>query len=419
MIPKIETMEAKVPTAIDVDYSQHPAFKDLQRTAASRPEIGRYFQSLDALWSKLIEVEKLEDAAVTFQAERQRSMSDIGPSITEFTGPEYRQYVIQAFDRSADAILKEILTVIAAKKARSQSSAGAERIAATLRSESTAGFPMDPELRTKIAKSLSPFMDKLRGARSSNNGARCFIAVPSWGEHWKLIKKFLKKNSVEEGISAYSGYPLELSGYALTYSHPDEVWFKQCYRDLNLEAPRTVQMHFDEDNVSAKSMFYLNEIGPDNGPFSYVPRYAAQMTSRSRLSFMKYLDFAHADFAKSLGIAGGMYNRALFGAPQLRKHFARLPSELQGSSGLGDDVLDGTPLSNFLLENERKITSNVGDLALFAGGETIHRGGIVSKGERWALQMLYFPPPPLQQKVRQSVVTSLVRARNRFRDLFK
>ena len=419
MIPKIETMDAKVPTAINVDYSQHPAFRDLQHTSEPHPDIGRYFRSLDALWSRLIEAEKLEDAAVEFQAEHRRLMSDIGPSITGVTAPEYRQYVIQAFDRSANAILKEILTVIAAKKASRQFSAEAERIAATLRGESTAGFPMDPDLRTKIAKSLSPFMDKLRGARSNNNGARCFIAVPSWGEHWKLVKRFLKKNSVEEGISAYSGYPLELSGYALTYSHPDEVWFKQCYRDLNLDAPRTIQMHFDEDNVSAKSMLYLNEIGPDNGPFSYVPRYAAQVTSRSRLAFMKHLDFAHADFEKSIGIGGRLYNRALFGTPQLRKHFARLPAELQGSSGLGDDVLNSTPLSDSLLENERKITSNVGDLALFAGGETIHRGGIVSKGERWALQMLYFPPPPVQQKIQQSVVSTLVRVRNRFRDLFK
>ena len=240
MIPKIETMDAKVPTAINVDYSQHPAFRDLQHTSEPHPDIGRYFRSLDALWSRLIEAEKLEDAAVEFQAEHRRLMSDIGPSITGVTAPEYRQYVIQAFDRSANAILKEILTVIAAKKASRQFSAEAERIAATLRGELTAGFPMDPDLRTKIAKSLSPFMDKLRGARSNNNGARCFIAVPSWGEHWKLVKRFLKKNSVEEGISAYSGYPLELSGYALTYSHPDEVWFKQCYRDLNLDAPRTI-----------------------------------------------------------------------------------------------------------------------------------------------------------------------------------
>lgn len=400
---------------IAVDYAQHPAFP---HSSTSSPEIGQYFAGLDSLWGRLAGGKAAENTiAETFAAERQRLMNGVEQVLSECTGPAYRPFVIRAFDNSADAILKEIACIVDAKTTRSHHGQEAEAIAQKLRDISVVGFPMEPGLRARIAKSLAPYMETLKEQRRSNGGARCFVAVPSWGEHWQLIKGFLKKNRVEEGISAYAGYPLELSGYALTYSHPDENWFRQCYVDIGLEAPRTVQMHFDEENTSAKSMLYLNDIESDNGPFSYVPRGDASAPSRSQLSFFKYLDFANSDFAAAQGVSGGSYNRPLFKSAQLRPHFGRLPSELQGSACLGDDILEGTPLSKFLLENERQITTSVGDLALFAGGETMHRGGIVQRGERWALQMIYKSPLSYREKVMQQTTSFLIRARARYREL--
>jgi hypothetical protein len=403
---------------IAIDYSQHPAFRASLRSSAPCPLIRQYFADLDNLWGRLVGNEVTESKiAGVFHEERQRLMARIGPELIEHTDPVYRPYVIQAFDRSADAILKEVSCVVMAKITRPRRGRDAEAIAEKLRDVSIVGFPMDATLRESIARSLDPYMNILREQRRTNGGARCFVAVPSWGKHWQLVKGFLKKNRIEEGISAYAGYPLKLSGYALTYSHPDENWFKKCYADIGLDVSSTVQMHFDEDNTSAKSMLYLNDIESDNGPFSYVPRSAAHMPSRSQLSFFKYLDFAQADFARTQAVDGGTYNRALFTSPLLRRHFARLPSELQGSSCLGDDILDDTPLSRFLLENERQITTAVGDLALFAGGETLHRGGIVQRGERWALQMIYRQPPSYREKVLQQTTAFLIRARNRYREL--
>jgi hypothetical protein len=403
---------------LEIDYAQHPAFRAPQRYSATCPIIGRYFADLDNLWDRLVHSEAAgADIADAFYAGRQHLMERIAPELTEFTDPAYRPFLVQAFDRSADAIIKEISRVVGARTARGRQSGDAEAIADELRDVSIVGFPIEPALRARIAKSLSPYMDQLRAQRRSNGGARCFVAVPSWGEHWQLIKKFLKRNRIEEGVSAYAGYPLELSGYALTYSHSDESWFKHCYADIGLVAPGTVQMHFDEENTSAKSMLYLNDIDCDNGPFSYVPRNELKIPSRSQLSFFKCLDYANADFARAQAVNGGTYNRALFNSPQLRPHFARLPAELQGSSCLGDDILDGTPMSTFLLGKERQITSSVGDFALFAGGETLHRGGIVRRGERWALQMIYKQPLSRREKALQLTTSFLIRARNRYREL--
>jgi hypothetical protein len=403
---------------LEIDYAQHPAFQAPQRLSASCPPIGQYFADLDSLWDALVRRDAASgDIAEEFIAGRRRLMELVTPELAEFTDPSYRPFLAQAFDRSADAIAKEISCVVGAQATDRPHGHDAEAIAEKLRDISTVGFSMAPALRASIAKSLEPYVDILKEQRRSNCGARSFVAVPSWGEHWQLIKRFLKKNRIEEGISAYAGYPLELSGYALTYSHPNESWFRQCYADLGLDAPGTVQMHYDEENTSAKSMLYLNEIESDNGPFSYIPRGALQITSRSRLSFFKSLDYAHADFERTQAVDRGTYNRALFNSPLLRHHFARLPSELQGSSCLGDDILDGTPLSKFLLGHERQITSSVGDLALFAGGETLHRGGVVQRGERWALQMIYKEPPSYRAKILQQTTSLLIRARNRYRDL--
>lgn len=403
--------------AIEVDYARHPAFQAFP-ASPSRPALAEYFARLDALWEKLVGASgSSSDVAAQFQKEYARLIEEIAPLLREHADDAYRPFVLQAFERSSKAILDEILCEQAARAAKRRHGSKAETIAQALRTTSATAFPMDPDLRTRIAKSLAPVMDQLRAERGKGDGRRCFAAVPSWGEHWQLVRRFVRENGVEEGISAYSGYPLELSGYALTYSHPDETWFKICYADLGLAAPQTVQMHFDEENTSAKSMLYLNEIGEDNGAFSYVPRSAARVSSRSRLSFMKYLDFAHADFAASRGVGGGTYNRAVFHSPSLRPYFAKLPRELQGSSGMGDDILDGSPLSQALLANEHKITSKQGDLALFAGGETLHRGGIASKGERWALQMLYKPPLSYDKKIKQSATSFLIRTRNRIREL--
>jgi hypothetical protein len=221
---------------------------------------------------------------------------------------------------------------------------------------------------------------------------------PSKGEHWRIMKAFLREQRIEQAISAYAGYPLELEGYAFTYSHPEEDWYRRCYLDLGLQAPRCVQMHYDEDNLSAKSMFYLNDVETDNGPFSYLALSRAEIASRSQLAYFKYLDYANNEYAAAMGAPATIYNRPLFITPALRGEFARLPAEMQGSGGPGDDVLDGTPLSDYLVANERKLTGAAGHLALFAGGETLHRGGVIASGERWALQMIYKAPATLAQK---------------------
>jgi ectoine hydroxylase-related dioxygenase (phytanoyl-CoA dioxygenase family) len=388
---------------LEIDYASHPAFRDLMHgSQRSSPAARRYFDGVDELWRECVTARfagRKKEASSLFDEREPPLRAALSQALAEAVDETYLPFLNDALAESAQAIRKEIAYVAAARGRPRRYSTKAGAIREELSARGAVAFRLEPERRRRIVASLAPFMEQLREQRRTNGGARCFVAVPAWGEHWNEVKAFVRANRVEEGISAFAGYPLELGGYALTYSHPDETWYQNCYGDIALPTAATVQMHFDRDNLSAKSMLYLNDVEPDSGPFSYVPGSREIIPSRSQLSFFKGLGNANGEFAKAKHSAETSYNRPLFIDPSLRPYFARLPLELQGSAGPGDDVVDDTALSKFLRERERPITSEDGDLALFAGGETLHRGGVTRRGERWALQMLYSEPPSLRQHV--------------------
>lgn len=388
---------------LKVNYAEHPAFRDLINPAKRNlPAAAAYFAAVDNLWATLVGPEfagRPEAATEKFAAEHGRLFGTLRAELAAAVDADYLPYVLRGFENSTAAIAREIACIVTARASNRHYSPAAAKIGEELEHSAIAAFKMAPSERAKLVACLKPQMDALREQRRTNSGARCYVTSPGYRDDWFLIKKFLRQNKIEEGISAFTGLTLELVGYSLTYSHPDETWFKICYSDIGLEVPQTVQMHLDEDNVSAKSMFYLNDIDADSGAFSYVPKTASLLGSRTQQSFFKQLDFASNDFAVAKNVPKTIYNRVMFKTPELRPYFAHLPQELQGSATPGDDLLAGEPLMNYLVENERCITSEQGDLALFAGGEILHRGGLVRQGERWALQMIYKEPFSVREKV--------------------
>jgi hypothetical protein len=365
------------------------------------PQARAYFDALDQAWSAALApaaTTAADTALRGFDQVRLREAAKLADSLVPRISADYLTHVQDALRMAAEATKREIAQVLVSRRNRSVTDPKVAAIRDRLSETGIAGFQMTADPLARLNEVLAPFRRELLEQRRTNGGARCFVVPPAKGEHWWIMKDFLRQQGIEQAISAYAGYRLELEGYAITYSHTDEDWYRRCYLDIGLAAPRTVQMHYDEDNLSAKSMFYLNDVGVDNGPFSHLAAARAEIASRSQLAFFKYLDYANNAFAGAKGAPTTVYNRPLFSTPELRAEFARLPAELQGSGGTGDDVLDGTPLSDFLLGNERKLTGPAGYLALFAGGETLHRGGVIGRGERWALQMIYKSPPSVAQK---------------------
>jgi len=76
-----------------------------------------------------------------------------------------------------------------------------------------------------------------------------------------------------------------------------------------------------------------------------------------------------------------------------------LPKSLKFNSHFGWDIIPNTELENLLEKNEIKLIGNAGKFIVFDGGNVIHRGGLINKGERVALQIVFGPKISLPIKI--------------------
>jgi hypothetical protein len=68
----------------------------------------------------------------------------------------------------------------------------------------------------------------------------------------------------------------------------------------------------------------------------------------------------------------------------------QLPTAFQGSSHFGDDILPKSPTAELLLSREETFLSgDRGQVLVFDGGRTLHRGSLVRHGERVAMQVAF------------------------------
>jgi hypothetical protein len=111
------------------------------------------------------------------------------------------------------------------------------------------------------------------------------------------------------------------------------------------------------------------------------------------------------------------YYRPRFKLTEQRRNLLTLPAALRGSTHFGDDLVDGSPLSDALLEQEHAFIGPAGTLVMFDGSRGIHRGGQVRKGgARWAVQIAFRAGAtvkrPLWRRAGRAVRRRLLRIRD-------
>jgi FkbM family methyltransferase len=150
-------------------------------------------------------------------------------------------------------------------------------------------------------------------------------------------------------------------------------------------------MHYDLGYEVPKAMVYLNDVTEEEGPFSLIPGSHQWQDLGFWLSLRKQWTIALQSYAKDKGLTSFSANSSPFRHTAVRSAFASMPAEIRSTGHPGDHILDDSALSKELLAKEIKLTGPAGTLAVFAGGHTIHRGGIARSGERWALQVCFWP----------------------------
>lgn len=242
-----------------------------------------------------------------------------------------------------------------------------------------------------MAEDLEPQMALLRESETARRGRRSWRILPRAGRYYRVLQHALEEHGYSGATSAFYGCEMELLSVNLVYSHEREVWWRDCYADRGIPSSPASYFHHDQDWHQIKAVLYLTPATRESGAFSYVEGGHHFRQGNALAHFYFHLCHAMDRAAAAAKVGLPHYYRRGFSDPALRAGFVALPRVLQGATHFGDDLHEQNPQTAELLARERVVETSMGNVVLFNGGDLIHRGGLVRRGERWSLQLMFGP----------------------------
>ena len=376
-----------------VDYASHPAYRNLDAPAATEQQIvGEILHNIENCVSGIHESPRLlsqDDITRRFENEidpQLQNLSDYFGSHCQLSDA-YLQHARQGVELARENLYAEVVMRNDRHQYRAVpwSASRSEQIAYDLAVDGIAARSLPRQEIQNIFESVAPYRKQLEERRDMAPESYCNMSLPLVGSYWSQLQSIVRRNGFLRGTSDYVRHNLELIYCALVLSHEGEEWWKGCYEEDGIATSKTVYMHNDEGHHVYKMIIYLNDVSDDQGPFSFVKGSSNRHRSIAQNWIIKGIDVA---VVKSLQrTPGDFYYRTRFKDPAHRRQLLALPSLLQGTSHFGDDVVDDSPLSRFLLNHETRYVSERANCMVFNGCYGVHRGAYVERGERWALQL--------------------------------
>jgi hypothetical protein len=204
----------------------------------------------------------------------------------------------------------------------------------------------------------------------------------------RAIQRVLSRAGVFDVLNNFKRTRMAVMGTGLEYSRPGQVWHAGLYADAGVEDSPLKYLHVDQADHLPKAMIYATEVGPDNGPTGFIPE--SNSWERSEFLFRAHKGLDVVTIGRYAKYVDGAEYRAAARSPELRRVFMQLPTSFQGSSHFGDDVVAGSPIAQQLLSQERSfLSAGQGQVMVFDGARTLHRGSLVRQGERVAMQVAF------------------------------
>lgn len=236
---------------------------------------------------------------------------------------------------------------------------------------------LQAEQRTRMLDASQAYFNRLQssrdgialGKRSYNDGQLITKRADAPGL-FRTTEDMLEMSGILPSARAYFKRQIDIVSITMQINDEWDTYWRSEFEEMNLPAPPTAFMHVDNTYGVIKAIFYASDVTNMTGPFSYVPG-----SHRAKVTFFESLIMRAVDIWRSNG------------RPENRRLFLALPRWLRKTAKFGDDILPGTEFSEFLLAQERVMTSEDGDIFLF-DIKGIHRGGMVRKGERRAIQIM-------------------------------
>jgi hypothetical protein len=393
-------LSTKLDAVPTIDYEAHPAFHGLESGGATHQSpVDRLVQEIDEQLRRIrfADGRTAEQRSAEFVVEispRMQELQRLAVSARSLR-PMLAEYTTISLDL-AHRFLRESIEARSAIPG-SESSAGAAALSSErydrlveLQRMGFCRFLAEQELASRIWAATRWERELLKVRARDLPTRHSVLPLQAQSPGALLVKDMIHHAGILEIASAYIGKPMDFLYAALDLSHHGQTWYRDCYADAGIPTSKTVYLHFDADSDVMKAMFYLREVDGETGPFKFLR--GSHLWKRSPLvgAVQRGFDQAQGKYFEvepdGLDFKFGYY-RPRFKVVDHRKDTLALPAALRGSTHFGDDVLDGSVLSERLLLEEETFTGPAGTLVLFDGSQGVHRGSLVTCGQRWAIQI--------------------------------
>jgi hypothetical protein len=249
-----------------------------------------------------------------------------------------------------------------------------------------------PEAAAELLSIGSSDLDSFRAAAAQGRLKRQDLSIHQ-GPVIKRLVNFLNREFDSQGVlaavSSYMGQRTRVMGIALELSVSSAGWWKSRFKGL-ARAPNTLYAHVDESIVFPKSIVYLSPVNESNGPTSVYPAVFDSLSLHPLQAIVGRVVGNVGSRPESLLTSHyeKQYHQAM-SSELFRRHFMRLPGAIRFNSHFGWDVLPGSAVEALLERSERPLTGPAGTYVVFDGARLVHRGGLLQRGERVALQVIF------------------------------
>ncbi|HEY1549432.1 MAG TPA: FkbM family methyltransferase [Kofleriaceae bacterium] len=366
---------------LQLPYAMHPAF-----LAASTATVDAAIA--DAFSASYRRLEGSLAASARRSTERQAaaSLAQIWTQLETVGDADFRALIDELRDLTAQRLAADLEYFAARRPATNAGQLALDRYSiAQLSSDTLAklqAIAAEPlvDLRANAARGRVT-----RDDLSINTGAVARDLVYTLGRE-------LERSGIHDAVSAYAGRSMRTAGVALELSVPVATWWRNQYELAR--PPRTLYAHTDEGLANPKAIVYLTDVDAHAGPTSMFPHCEDELdlTPLQKLvgRVINSVAAPGSPLRERFGLSG---DARPFASKAFRRHFANLPAAVRYNSHFGWDVVPDSELERMLVAAEVPIVGPAGTYVVFDGARIIHRGGMVERGDRVALQVVFAEPP--------------------------
>ncbi len=248
------------------------------------------------------------------------------------------------------------------------------KVFSTLENNGVCVVQIPDERFTELAALAKPHFDRLEKRRSKRtSGNRSFEESRSnvdarkhGDELYQTIENILKDSGIIDAASQYLGRDAHLIDVNPQINDSSDSFWRKIFPDLpGLKLPETAYFHRDASGGDLKAIIYMTDVNIETGPFSYV-------VGSNKLNLSRF-----DDLVAEANDHNGLSATTL----EARKRFTKLPRKFRQKGAFGNDLIEGSRLAHEVKQGTWQITSKCGSIVLF-DTKGIHRGGMVTKGER-------------------------------------